>query len=157
MAEKSKPAPESRRRTARELLLYGLFAGTLIAVLHLAEFRFLASGRSFGIYAGLVALLFAGMGIWFGLKLRKESPAAETVAPGPFLRDEVQRKRLGITPREVEILELIAQGMSNREIAARLFISENTVKTHSSRVLDKLGARRRTEAVRLGKAMRLIP
>ena len=53
---------------------------------------------------------------------------------------------LGITPRELEILELIAEGLSNREIAARVFVSENTVKTHSSRVFDKLGARRRTQA-----------
>jgi DNA-binding CsgD family transcriptional regulator len=157
VSEASKSAPEARRRAVRELLLYGLFAGALIAVLHLLEFRLLAAGRSFGIYAGLVALLFAGIGIWLGLKLRKETPAAETIAPGPFLRDETQMERLGITPRELEILELIAHGMSNREIAARLFISENTVKTHSSRVFDKLGARRRTQAVRLGKAMRLIP
>jgi DNA-binding CsgD family transcriptional regulator len=141
----------------RELLLFGLFAGALIAVLHLAEFHFLAAGPSFGIYAGMVALLFAGIGIWLGLKLRKDSPAAEPVAPSPFQRDESQMEKLGVTPREVEILELIAQGLSNREIAARLYISENTVKTHSSRVFDKLGARRRTQAVRLGKAMRLIP
>ena len=64
---------------------------------------------------------------------------------------------LGITPRELEILELIAEGLSNREIAARVFVSENTVKTHSSRVFDKLGARRRTQAVQLGKELRLIP
>lgn len=157
MGEASKSGLGSRRQTVRELLLFGLFTGALIAVLHLVEFRFFAAGRSFGIYAGLVALLFAGIGIWFGRKLRMESPAAETLAPGPFLRDETQMERLGITPREVEILELIAQGLSNREIAARLFISENTVKTHSSRVFDKLGARRRTQAVRLGKALRLIP
>jgi ATP/maltotriose-dependent transcriptional regulator MalT len=64
---------------------------------------------------------------------------------------------LGITPRELEILELIAQGLSNKEIAERAFVSENTVKTHSSRVFDKLGARRRTQAVQLGKEMKLIP
>jgi ATP/maltotriose-dependent transcriptional regulator MalT len=64
---------------------------------------------------------------------------------------------LGITPRELEILELIAQGLSNKEIADRVFVSENTVKTHSSRVFDKLGARRRTQAVQVGKELRLIP
>ena len=64
---------------------------------------------------------------------------------------------LGITPRELEILGLIAQGLSNKEIADRVHVSENTVKTHSSRVFDKLGARRRTQAVQLGKELRLIP
>jgi ATP/maltotriose-dependent transcriptional regulator MalT len=65
--------------------------------------------------------------------------------------------KLAITPRELEILGLIAGGLSNREIAARLFVSENTVKTHSSRVFDKLGAKRRTQAVQLGKELGLIP
>jgi len=71
--------------------------------------------------------------------------------------DETKLKELGITPREFEILGLIAQGLSNREIADRLFVSENTVKTHSSRLFDKLGAKRRTQAVQLGKAAGLIP
>ena len=78
-------------------------------------------------------------------------------APAEFVRDEGKLESLGITPRELEILELIAQGLSNKEIAERVFVSENTVKTHSSRVFDKLGARRRTQAVQLGKELRLIP
>ena len=73
------------------------------------------------------------------------------------MRDERKLQSLGITPRELEILELIAQGLSNKEIAERVFVSENTVKTHSSRVFDKLGAKRRTQAVQLGKELRLIP
>jgi NarL family two-component system response regulator LiaR len=76
---------------------------------------------------------------------------------GPFCPNETKREELAITPREMEILELIAQGMSNREIAEKLFVSENTVKTHSSRVFDKLGARRRTQAVQLGKEFGLLP
>jgi ATP/maltotriose-dependent transcriptional regulator MalT len=78
-------------------------------------------------------------------------------APAQFIRDQGKLESLGITPRELEILELIAQGLSNKEIAERVFVSENTVKTHSSRVFDKLGARRRTQAVQLGKELRLIP
>jgi ATP/maltotriose-dependent transcriptional regulator MalT len=78
-------------------------------------------------------------------------------APANFVRDESKLESLGITPRELEILELIAAGLSNKEIAARVYVSENTVKTHSSRVFDKLGARRRTQAVQLGKELRLIP
>jgi ATP/maltotriose-dependent transcriptional regulator MalT len=65
--------------------------------------------------------------------------------------------QFGVTARELEILGLIAAGLSNREIAGRLFISENTVKTHSSRLFDKLGAKRRTQAVQIGKTARLIP
>ena len=75
----------------------------------------------------------------------------------PFRPDDSKREALRITPRELEILELIADGLSNREIAEKLFVSENTVKTHSSRVFDKLGAKRRTQAVQLGKVLRLIP
>jgi ATP/maltotriose-dependent transcriptional regulator MalT len=88
----------------------------------------------------------------------KEVPVA-VPGPGavPFVRDERKREELAITPREIEILELIAQGLSNREIAEKLFVSENTVKTHSSRVLDKLGAKRRTQAVQLGKECGLLP
>jgi ATP/maltotriose-dependent transcriptional regulator MalT len=78
-------------------------------------------------------------------------------APASFTRDERKQESLGITPRELEILELIAAGLSTREIANRVNVSENTVKTHSSRVFDKLGARRRTQAVQLGKELRLIP
>jgi ATP/maltotriose-dependent transcriptional regulator MalT len=71
--------------------------------------------------------------------------------------NEARAQELAITPRELEILGLIADGLSNREIAARLFVSENTVKTHSSRLFDKLGASRRTQAVQIGKAAGLIP
>ncbi len=77
--------------------------------------------------------------------------------PGPFTRDAVRVEQLGITPRELEILEAMAAGLSNREIAARLFVSENTVKTHATRLFDKLSAKRRTQAVQLAKEARLIP
>jgi len=71
--------------------------------------------------------------------------------------NQARLRELGITPRELQILELIASGLSNREIAEKLFVTENTVKTHSSRLFDKLSARRRTQAVQLGKEFGLIP
>ena len=74
----------------------------------------------------------------------------------PFALDAARLDALGITPREYEILTLIAAGLSNREIAAQLFVSENTVKTHSSRLFDKLNARRRTQAVQIAKEAGLI-
>jgi DNA-binding CsgD family transcriptional regulator len=146
----------------KHVLLYGLLGGVLIAGLKLIEYRWLVVEHSVEIYGGLVAAVFAGLGIWLGLKLTRRS---ETVvvrevmvaAPAIFVRDQDKLESLGITPRELEILELIAEGLSNKEIAARVFVSENTVKTHSSRVFDKLGARRRTQAVQLGKELRLIP
>ncbi len=75
----------------------------------------------------------------------------------PFVPNERKREELSITRRELEVLELIAQGMSNREIAGKLYVSENTVKTQSSRVFDKLGAKRRTQAVQLGKEFGVLP
>ncbi len=159
-------APSSRRRAVRDILLYGVAGGLLIAVLKLTEYRFLVVEHSVEIYGALVAALFAGLGIWLGQTLTrkkpaviiKEAPAQAPVQPmGPFVADKTRVSQLGITPREMEILGLIATGLSNREIAGRLFVSENTVKTHSSRLFDKLGAKRRTQAVQIGKTARLIP
>jgi len=146
----------------RDILIYGVAGGALIAVLKVVEYRFLIVEHSFEIYGGLIAALFAALGIWLGLKLTrhketvvvKEVPVAVGV---PFQLNHKKLDELGLTPRELEILQLIADGLSNREIAEKLFVSENTVKTHSSRLFDKLSARRRTQAVQIGKAMRLIP
>jgi DNA-binding CsgD family transcriptional regulator len=159
----------------RHVLTYGLIGGVLIVVLALSEYRFMVIEHSVEIYGGLVAVTFAVLGIWLGLKLTKTQervvvkevpvevrvhvPALASVngTALPFVRDERRREQLTITPREIEILELIAQGLSNREIAEKLFVSENTVKTHSSRVFDKLGAKRRTQAVQFGKEFGLLP
>jgi DNA-binding CsgD family transcriptional regulator len=146
----------------RHVLIYGLIGGLLIALLRLTEYRFLVIEHSIEIYGGLVAATFAVLGIWLGLKLtgRPERIVVKEVpvpAGQAFIADERKREDLGITRRELEILELIAQGMSNREIAEKLYVSENTVKTHSSRVFDKLGAKRRTQAVQFGKEFGLLP
>jgi two-component system, NarL family, response regulator LiaR len=146
----------------RHVLVYGLTGGILIALLRWTEYRFLVVEHSIEIYGGLIAATFAVLGIWLGLKLtakRQTIVVKEVPVPagGPFTPDERKREDLHITCRELEILELIAQGLSNREIAEKLFVSENTVKTHSSRVFDKLGARRRTQAVQLGKEFGLLP
>jgi DNA-binding CsgD family transcriptional regulator len=161
MGDATKSSPDKRRRALRDILLYGLCGGVLITLLKLTEYRFLVVEHSVEIYGGLVAALFAGLGIWLGLTLtrKKERVAAQAGVPSgaPFMVDVQRMNELTITPRELEILGLIAAGLSNREIAERLFVSENTVKTHSSRLFDKLGARRRTQAVQLGKEARLIP
>ena len=152
-----------KKQTLIHTLIYGLCGGVLIVVLKLIEFRFLVVTHSIEIYGGLVALIFASLGIWLGLKLTKKQEVVIVkevpvpTATQPFALNEQRLKDLGITRRELEILELIAQGMSNREIADKLFVSENTVKTHSSRLFDKLSAKRRTQAVQIGKEMGLIP
>src|SRR6185503_18223485 len=145
----------------KDILVYGVCGGLLIVLLKLIEYRFLLIERSLEIYGGLVALLFASVGIWLGLKFTrtKETVVVKEV-PVPtreFVRDQAQLQQLGITAREFQILELIAGGLSNREIAEKLFVSENTVKTHSSRLFDKLSAKRRTQAVQIGKEFGLIP
>lgn len=149
------------KKTLLHILIYGLSGGALIVVLKLIEFRFLVVEHSIEIYGGLIAALFAALGISLGLKLTKKKEVLvvkEVPVPAsePFTLNHERVKHLGITKRELEILELIAQGMSNREIAEKLFVSENTVKTHSSRLFDKLNARRRTQAVQIAKESGLI-
>ena len=155
-------ASNRRRRAVRDILLYGVCGGVLVVVLKLTEYRFLVVEHSVKIYMGLVAALFAGLGIWLGLTLtrKKATTIVKEIAvrpEEPFVADAARAGELGITARELEILGLIATGLSNREIANRLFVSENTVKTHSSRLFDKPGAKRRTQAVQIGKTARLIP
>ncbi len=150
----------------KTVLLYGILGGMLIALLKVVEYRFLVLEHSLEIYGGIVALLFSTLGIWLGLKLTKtretvvvrEVPVrVEVQVAGPFARNQARLEQLGITPRELEILEAMAAGFSNREIAERLFVSENTVKTHAARLFDKLSAKRRTQAVQLAKEAGLIP
>jgi len=145
------------RRGLRDIVLYGVAGGVLIAILKVTEYRFLILEHSLEIYGGLIAAIFATLGIWLGLTLTRKKAELSLPPTGPFAPDGQRISELGITPRELEILGLIAAGLSNREIADRLFVSENTVKTHSSRLFDKLGARRRTQAVQLGKQAHLIP
>jgi len=145
----------------KHILIYGLCGGLLIVALKLIEYRFLVVEHSVEIYGGLVAAMFAALGIWLGLKLTKKKETVVVkeipVVAQPFSVNEARLRELGITRREREILELIAMGLSNREIAERLFVSENTVKTHSSRLFDKLSAKRRTQAVQIRKELGLIP
>ena len=157
------PPAAGRLSMLRHALPYGVLGAALIVVLNVVEYRYLILTHSLEIYGGLIALVFAGLGIWLGLTItgrperiviRELRVPAE--APLPFVADPARREATGVTRRELEILELIAAGLSNKEIAERIFVSENTVKTHSSRLFEKLGARRRTQAVQLGKERGLL-
>jgi DNA-binding CsgD family transcriptional regulator len=146
----------------KHILIYGLLGGVLITLLKVIEYRYLVIEHSIEIYGGLVAAVFAALGIWLGLKLTRPTETivvreVEVPAPSTFVRNDARLEALGITPRELEILGLIAAGLSNREIAERIFVSENTVKTHANRLFDKLNAKRRTQAVQVGKELGLIP
>jgi len=148
----------------KHLAIYGVLGGVLILAMRLVEYRFLVLSHSFEIYAALIAATFAAAGIWLGLtitgrKVEVREVMVEVPVPamtGPFVPDQARIEALGITPRELEVLQLIAEGLSNKEMAGRLFVSENTVKTHASRVFDKLGATRRTQAVQFAKSQGLI-
>jgi two-component system, NarL family, response regulator LiaR len=154
----------------KTVLVYGVLGGVLIALLKLVEYRYIVVEHSVEIYGGIVAAVFAALGIWLGLKLTKTRVVTREVrvpvevpvpvpipVGGPFQRNEKRLEELGITARELEILEAMAAGLSNREIAERLFVSENTVKTHANRLFTKLSAQRRTQAVQLAKEAGLIP
>jgi NarL family two-component system response regulator LiaR len=142
--------------------LYGAIGGVLITLLKLMEYKYFVREYPFEIYGGLVALIFTAVGIYLGLKWTrtKEVVVIREVAvrrDGPFVLNAEKLKEVGLTPREHETLGLIAQGLSNREIGERLFVSENTVKAHSSRVFEKMQVNRRVQAVQKGKDLGLIP
>jgi NarL family two-component system response regulator LiaR len=148
----------------RLVILYGAALAGLLFLLKWLEFRFLIIDHSFEVYIGSIALIFTSLGIWLAVKLTK--PKIETVvvekevfisAPklvGP--PDEKKLQQLGISKREWEVLVLMSEGLSNQEIAGRLFVSLNTIKTHSSNLFEKLDVRRRTQAIEKGKRLGLL-
>lgn len=145
---------------ARQVALYGAVGGVLIALLKLIEYEHFVREYPSSLYGGLIALLFTALGIYFGLRwtrAREVVVVREVRVGGPFVLDAGKLKEVGLTAREHEILALIAQGLSNREIGEKLFVSENTVKTHSSRIFEKMQVNRRVQAVQKGKELGLIP
>ena len=142
----------------KTILLYGLALALLTFLLKGIEYRYYLRELSVEFYVGAVAVLFSGLGIWMGLKLtqafrRKETPRAVSPKEDP---DPGMVEKLGISPRELEVLQLMAEGYSNQEIADKLFISLYTVKTHTSNLFSKLDVRRRTQAIQRGKELALL-
>jgi DNA-binding CsgD family transcriptional regulator len=140
----------------KRVLFYGVACGLLIALLKLIEYNHFVHAYPGELYGGLIAAIFSVVGIVLGLKLTRTKVVVVRDS-GPFVLNGENLRQLGLTAREHEILGLIAQGLSNREIGEKLFVSENTVKTHSSRLFDKMSVNRRMQAVQKGKEMGLIP
>lgn len=137
----------------KTILLYGLSLTGLVILLKFFEYRLFVKDLALEAYVGLVALLFTGLGVWVGFRLTRKKPAV--VFP-EIQFDESAMSRLGISKREKEVLHLITQGLSNQEIADKLFVSVNTVKTHSSNLFQKLEVSRRTQAVQRAKELGII-
>ena len=138
----------------RTILIYGVSMAILLGLLKLVEYQYFVRNVPLEFYIGLLAVMFTAIGIWAGLRLTR--PKIVEVS-APFELDSSNLKKLGISKREFEVLELLSLGLSNQEIAEKLFVSMSTVKTHVSNVLAKLDASRRTQAVRRAKELRLIP
>lgn len=145
----------------KRVLLYGVVGGVLIALLRLIEYQHFVRAYPTELYGGLIALIFTAVGLYFGLRwTRQKDVVVKEVRVregGPFVLNMEKLKELGITQREHEVLGLIAQGLSNKEIGEKLFVSENTVKTHSSRLFEKMSVNRRVQAIQKGKELGLIP
>lgn len=138
----------------KSIILYGVAMAILIGLLKFVEYRFFVRDVSLELYIGLVAVIFVTLGAWVGWRLTHK----EAVVHGNgFAIDTDELKRLGITKREYEVLELISLGLSNQEIADKLFVSTSTIKTHSSNLFMKLDARRRTQAIQKAKELRILP
>ena len=148
----------------KQIIIYGIALAVLLFLLKWLETRYILIDQQLDIYLGIVAVLFTALGIWLALKIRK--PKVETViiekkvvlASGPdFILNEDEVRRLNLSKRELEVLQLMANGLSNQEIAERLFVSLNTIKTHSAQIFEKMEVKRRTQAVDMAKRLSIIP
>ncbi len=145
-------------------ITYSISLALLLFLLKWLELRFIIFDHSFEIYVGAIAVIFTSLGIWLALKLSK--PKVETVVIEKevfiarnenFVLNEAMVAELELNKRELEVLTLMAEGCSNQEIAARLFVSLSTVKTHNQNLFEKLDVKRRTQAIEKGKRLSLIP
>jgi DNA-binding NarL/FixJ family response regulator len=134
----------------RTTLIYGVLLALGAFGLQWLEFQFLVRAHATEAYVALIAAAFLGLGVWVGARLFRRAP------PGPFEANTKVQQTLGVSQRELEVLELLAAGRSNKEIANHLNVSPNTVKTHVAKLLEKLEARRRTEAISRARELGMI-
>ena len=141
----------------KSIILYGVAMAVLMGLLKVLEYRFFVRDMTLELYLGLVAVFFIALGAWIGWRLTHKKSVESAVQVEGFTLDAEELKRLGITKREYEVLENIALGLSNQEIADKLFVSTSTIKTHLSSLFLKLDARRRTQAIQKAKELRILP
>lgn len=148
----------------KSVILYGLSLAAMLLLLKWLELRFVIMDHAFEVYVGIIALIFTLLGIWLALKLSK--PKVKTVvvekeiyrrSTDDFILNKLEMNNLGLSMRELEVLQCIAEGLSNQEIGEKLFVSLSTVKTHTSRLFEKLDVKRRTQAIEKAKRLSLIP
>ncbi|HET6255784.1 MAG TPA: response regulator transcription factor [Puia sp.] len=144
----------------KHVILYGFALAGLLFLLKWLEWKFVVLDRAIELYSGAIALVFTGLGIWLALKLARPKYKTVVVEKEVYMKpgtiDQKALARLGLSARELEVLQAMAEGLSNQEIAARLFVSLNTIKTHSANIFDKLDVRRRTQAVDKAKKLNII-
>lgn len=145
-------------------ITYSISLALLLFLLKWLELRFIIFDHSFEIYIGFIAIIFTALGIWLAIKLMK--PKVQTVVvekevfiekKDVFIKDEEQTALIGLSKREMEVLELMSTGLSNGEIAERIFVSIATVKTHTNRIFEKMDVQRRTQAIDKAKRLKIIP
>ena len=136
----------------RTILVYGLLLAAGIVVLQWLEIGMLARTHTFELYGGLLAIGFMALGVWVGARLFRRGPASQIFEP-----NTKAQASLGISEREYEVLQLLASGRSNKEISAKLNVSPNTVKTHVSKLYEKLEVSRRTEAILKARELGMLP
>ncbi|WKZ60415.1 MAG: LuxR C-terminal-related transcriptional regulator [Cyclobacteriaceae bacterium] len=141
----------------RIILIYSLVLALAIFLLKTLEYRYLFRQLSVEIYIGIIVVLFTLLGIWMGQKITRKKKVFVTPQSGEFKVNERILLETGISKREHEVLELMAKGLTNQEIADKLFVSLNTVKTHTANLFVKLEAKRRTQAIQRAKELQLIP
>lgn len=149
----------------KHLFLYGAALAGLLILLKWLEYKLILVDYAFEAYAGAIAVLFTALGIWLALKLTKpkvktivvEKPVYIENAFDEFTINHHELTRLNLSKRELEVLQLMANGLSNQEISDCLFVSLNTIKTHSSKLFEKMEVKRRTQAVEMAKRLCIIP
>ena len=144
----------------KQIFLYGAALAVLLLLLNWLEWKFIVMDRAIELYSGALAIVFTGLGVWLAIKLARPKWKTVIVAKEVYVKtgtiNEKELARLGLSARELEVLRLMAEGLSNQEIASRLFVSLNTIKTHSANIFEKLDVRRRTQAVDKAKKLNII-
>ena len=147
----------------KSIILYGIAMAVLLLLLQWIQLRFIIIDYAFEIYAGLIAVIFTALGIWLALKLARPKVETHIVEktvfvekPFDFIANEKELEKANLSKRELEVLQLMSKGLSNKEIAERLFVSLNTIKTHSSNLFFKLDVERRTQAIEKAKRLKII-